>query len=95
MNHLFSLAFIGIYGAAIIQLSFLVFSDVLDDGVLTYVAVGIGLLVAPLLRLYQKWRHDKSANLIIEYKSDSTPFHQENQMGSNLDFRHQTHVATL
>ena len=63
MNHLFSLAFIGIYGAAIIQLSFLVFSDVLDDGVLTYVAVGIGLL--------------------------------ENQMGSNLDFRHQTHVATL
>jgi len=77
MNHLFSLAFIGTYSAAIIQLSFLVFSDVLDDGVLTYVAVGIGLLVAPLLRLYQKWRHDKLANFIIEYKSDSTPFHHK------------------
>ncbi|KTF18490.1 hypothetical protein [Pseudoalteromonas sp. H105] len=77
MNHFFSLTFVGIYSAAIIQLSFLVFSDVLDDGVLTYVAVGIGLLAAPVLRLYQKWRHDKSANFIIEYDSGSTPFHHE------------------
>ncbi len=75
MNHLFPLAFIGFYGAAISQLSFLVFSDVLDDGVLTYVAVGLGLLAAAVVRLYQKWGHDKSANIIIEYKPDSTPFH--------------------
>lgn len=75
MNHLFSLVFIGFYGAAIIQLSFLVFSDVLDDGVLTYVTVGLGLLAASVLSLYQKWGHVKSANIIIEYQQDSIPFH--------------------
>ncbi|MCV2403796.1 hypothetical protein OFY17_13060 [Marinomonas sp. C2222] len=75
MKQLLSLTLIGVYVAAIIQFSFLVFSDVLDDGVLTYIAVGLGLLMAPTLRFYQKWKHDRSASIIVEYESGSTPFH--------------------
>ena len=75
MRHLFSISFVIIYVSAITQLSFLAFSDVLDDGTLTYISVGLGVLIAPILRFYQKWKHHKSADVIIEYDSETIPFH--------------------
>ena len=44
MSQFFSFSFFIAYSAAILQLSFLAFSDVLDDGILTYIAVGLGIL---------------------------------------------------
>ena len=75
MRHLFSITFLTIYGAAAIQLSFLAFSDTLDDGALTYIAVGLGVIAAPIIRGYQKWKLDQSANVLIEYGRNESPFH--------------------
>lgn len=77
MRQLFSFTFLIFYSAAILQLSFLAFSDVLDDGFLTYVSVCFGICTAPAIRLFQKWRHAKSAYYIVESEPGTTPFHNK------------------
>ena len=64
-----------VYLSVVDQLGFSAFNDVLDNGMLTYIAGGLGLASGPGVRLLQKWRHHKSANLLIEYPPDTTPFH--------------------
>lgn len=76
MSHIFSLSFLVGYSAVILQLSFLAFSDVLDDGALTYVSVGLGLSMAPVIRLLQKWKHAKSAYYLMENESGLASFYQ-------------------
>jgi len=76
MSQFFSLSFFIAYSAAILQLSFLAFSNVLDDGILTYIAVGLGISSAPAIRLFQKWKHAKSASYLITDEPGQTPFHQ-------------------
>jgi hypothetical protein len=76
MSHIFSLSFLVGFSAVTLQLSFLAFSDVLDNGTLTYVSVGLGLSMAPVIRLVQKWKHAKSAYYLMESESGLTPFYQ-------------------
>lgn len=49
------------------QFRFLSLSNTLDNGLLTYVSVLLGVLTGLSIRFYQKWRFNRTANVIIEH----------------------------
>ncbi|EGQ7830830.1 hypothetical protein NZX34_004646 [Vibrio parahaemolyticus] len=42
-------------------------SNTLDNGLLTYVSVLLGVLTGLSIRLYQKWRFNRTENVIVEH----------------------------
>lgn len=53
------------------------FADTLDSGFLTNASIGLGVATTLVVRLYQKWRHARSINILIEYSPGRLPFHSK------------------
>jgi hypothetical protein len=60
---------VAVFVSLISQLRFLSLGKTLDNGVLTYVSIFLGVLTGISIRLYQKWRLSRMENIIIEHKN--------------------------